>query len=384
MNPRTLERHWEADCFALEMAASGPQLEARLVKLHRAPKWSRRKLLTAGAALVGLAPLTLVPWRVGAQEAEAEGRSLPQQWEDLLLLEAARYLRLTSGQFQQIRSIVRVTDDRLHKLQDQEAKTQATLQRITDRQRAALLAGKTVSLDEQANALLLEKGLRPARERATQEITEYAAPRLARLLTPDQIARAFLLTNGEMPATVARRPALLDPQSGFVLRGPEQAAMRAAAARRVLAHYYPPAVVEALGQTISHEVILADPDQIKLSRFSRLLIVDEAPVDLPLSPDTSAAQPKLALSFSRPRYEPPAGVDKALFDAAQREYMRLEKLPVLADELTAKGTPADRAEALSHTARRLFTSPRWKAMVDERLQRGGIVAEDEAAPGAPG
>jgi len=380
------EHSWEADCCVLGMAASGPLLEERLVKLQRAPNWSRRKLLGAGVTLLALTPLALVPWRVGAQEAGPAGTPLSQQWEDLLLLEAARYLRLTSGQLQQIRPIARVTDERLRKLQDQESKTQATLQRITDRQRAALLAGRTVSLDEQANALLLEKGLRPARERAALEIATYAAPRLARLLSPEQIARAFLLTNGEMPANVAKRPALLDPQSGFVLTSVEQSTARAAAVRRVLSRNYPPAVADALSRPATNGFILFDGDQKLLaSTLTERRITRDYPVyGEQLAPAGAAVANELTLTYSPLRPTPPTGVDKAVFETAQRAAARLEKFPALADELVSRGTPADHVDAVTHLARRLFTSPRWKPVVEERLQRGGIVIEEDAVAPEPG
>jgi hypothetical protein len=373
MKPIWPEEPWEAHGCALGMAAPGRPLEERLTMLGRRSGWSRRKLLGCGLVAAALSPFALVPWQVSAQERDSDPAELAQQWEDVLLLDAIRYLRLTPGQLQEIRQFARTTDERLNKLRQQEAKTHSSLARIARSQREALLAGKTVSLQEQANALLLEKSLRPARETAAQEITLYAGPKFVRLLSREQIMRALLLTHGEMPVNVAKRPALLDPQSGFILEVGLRETARNDALRLALGRRYPTAVLDALGPqvlsfTTTHSEVRVQPTKT-LGDF------------VYASPSNSGATVDFFLKVAPETHALPPNVTKPQFEAAQRERDRLQKdWSSLANEMLDQATPDQIARALAHHVRRLFTSPRWKQVVDGRLRRGGQLTEEEPLP----
>jgi hypothetical protein len=364
------EEPWEAHSFALGMSAAGQPLEERLTMLGRRNGWSRRKLLGAGLLLAAAAPLALVPWQVSAQEHGGDGAPLAEQWEDVLLLDALRYLRLAPWQLQEFRSIARVTDDRLRKLQDQEAKTQASLRRITRKQREALVAGKAVSLQEQTNALLLEKTLKTGRAKAAEEILAYALPRAARVLSPEQKVRALLLTYGETPANTAKRPALLDPPSGFVMTEAIREQVGTAAARTILARRYPAEVLDALGSSFRDYIVLSDSLTIKRTDFEIGAIR--------VSPPHKAGPTQLF--FQSAPSEPPLNVPKAQFEAAQRESERLRKWPALADELVRNAAPKEVEEALGFHVRRLFTSPRLRTVIEERLRGGGQTVEEDPEP----
>lgn len=366
------EEPWEAHGFALGMSAPGKPLEDRLMMLGRRGGWSRRKLLGAGLLFAAAAPFALIPWQVSAQEREGDAAQLAEQWEDVLLLDALRYLRLAPWQLQELRSIARVTDERLHKLRDQEAQTQASLRRIARKQREALVVGKAVSLQEQADALLLEKTLRTGRERAAAEILAYALPRAARVLSPEQKVRALLLTHGEAPASTAKRPALLAPQSGFVMAETPREQARSAAARSVLARRYPAEVLDALGGATIDRLLVGDPlDLARIERSRGALF---------LSDPAESGSVRLFLQAAPPA--PPPNVPKVQFEAAQRESDQLQRWPILASELVQNAAPGDVAEALAFHVRRLFTSPRLRTVIEERLRSGGIVDADDLAPAA--
>src|SRR5205085_240962 len=74
---------------------------------------------------------------------------------------------------------------------------------------------------KQSDAIALERAMRQRRAQVESEIVEYVLPRLARILTRDQIVRACLLTLGEpvRDRNQVLSAALLDPASGFVLGG---------------------------------------------------------------------------------------------------------------------------------------------------------------------
>src|SRR5688500_12269553 len=89
---------WTADAVRAEVALQAA-LEARVAALPRGRPRSgsfRLKLLPALLALT-----TMLPWTVTA--AEPERSSLAQRWEEVLLLDALHYLRLSPSQLQQVR-----------------------------------------------------------------------------------------------------------------------------------------------------------------------------------------------------------------------------------------------------------------------------------------
>src|SRR5262249_36650405 len=97
-------------------------------------------------------------------------------WEDLLLLQATRYLRLTPTQIEQLRPVARRAGSRLARLRDQEEPTLADLRRMALRQREALVAGRNISLQEQSEALSRRNAMRQRRAAAEAEIVREALP----------------------------------------------------------------------------------------------------------------------------------------------------------------------------------------------------------------
>lgn len=137
-------------------------------------------------------------------------------WEDMLLLEATRYLRLTDAQLRQLFAVAQSADGRLTQLRAQEDQSLASLHQIALRQREALLAGRNSSAREQASALTLRQSMQQRRAETETAIVQEVLPQLARLLAPAQVERAFLLAQGQVPPGEAAEPALLDPAAGFV------------------------------------------------------------------------------------------------------------------------------------------------------------------------
>ncbi|MCC2667831.1 MAG: peptidase family protein, partial [Armatimonadetes bacterium] len=66
-----------------------------------------------------------VPESTGSDLAAGSLSAAAEQWEDVLLLEAMRYLRLSGDQVAQVRALSRPTDERLSKLRDDEKRTLA-------------------------------------------------------------------------------------------------------------------------------------------------------------------------------------------------------------------------------------------------------------------
>jgi len=358
------------------MSSPGRPLEERLAMLGRRGGWSRRTLLGAGLLLAVAAPIALVPWQVSAQEREGDAAQLAEQWEDVLLLDALRYLRLAPWQLQELRLVARTTDGRLARLREEEAKTQTSLRRIARKQREALVMGRSVSLQEQSNALLLEKTLKTAREKAAAEILAFALGRVIRVLSPEQKARAILLTHGEMPVNTAKRPALLDPQSGFVMEEGLRHQARETATRRVLAQHYPAPVLDAISNPFSDSFLVISPKVVGTS--------SDVANGLTLRFTATRAEPQpLGTIIEKPVIS--STLPEAQLAAARRDRERLGNWPTLANELVNTAAPKDLAEALGFHVRRLFTSPRLKTVIEERLRSGGQLLEDdpEPAPGEP-
>src|SRR5262249_10088780 len=93
----------------------------------------------------------------------------------------------------------------------------AGMRQIARRNREALLDGR--SGPQQEDLFAMQRSLDERRAQAEAEIVQYVLPRLAAILTREQIARAHLLALGE-PVRDRDRvlgPALLDPAAGFVL-----------------------------------------------------------------------------------------------------------------------------------------------------------------------
>lgn len=175
-----------------------------------------------------------------------------QQWEDVLLLEAMRYLGLSNTQIAVMLPLAKAVDERLAKLREQDEKKLAALEPIVQQNREALLAGKAGK--HQEDALLYWHSLQQQRGQVEEEVIQYVTRRLARLLSRPQVLRAYRLARGEaLPAPVAS-PALLDVSSGFVLNEVRKVRWRDAVVRQDLAKKYPLAVLDADAEAVRNEV----------------------------------------------------------------------------------------------------------------------------------
>src|SRR5207249_3180501 len=109
----------------------------------------------------------------------------------------------------------------------------AVLEPIVEQYREALLSGKTV--DHGSDAFLRWRSLRQKREQVEEEIIQSVSPRLARLLSHQQVLRAYLLARGRgLPGEVISA-ALLEPSSGFVVDDVTKARWRDAIIKNQLA-----------------------------------------------------------------------------------------------------------------------------------------------------
>jgi hypothetical protein len=145
-----------------------------------------------------------------------------EEWEDLLLLEAIRYLGLTRSQVQQMAPLAESADAVLTGVQSGEKQTLTVVGQIAGKQRQELIAGRASSFHEQRTALGMGMRLQQQRARAEEKIVNSTWPQLARVLSPEQLQRAYLLTHGEPPVPEKCSPALLDPTAGFVMENRTQ------------------------------------------------------------------------------------------------------------------------------------------------------------------
>jgi len=196
-------------------------LERRLRMLKHLRTHSPRQAGMVGLILALSAVLCVIPWRVTAQSDTSPDKNvrLAQQWEDVLLLEALDYLRLSPKQYEEMLSMAQFAHTRLADAEQQQEKTRARLEDLVQHQRNALLEGKPPSSSEQAEALDLEHRMFLRQEPAMEEIVNRLTPRMARLLTRKQMYRVWLLAMGETPQGEISRTALLHSNSGFVLDG---------------------------------------------------------------------------------------------------------------------------------------------------------------------
>jgi hypothetical protein len=311
--------------------------------------------------LATLALACLAPCPSSAQEEGLPDRepALAQKWEDVLLLDAIRYLRLSPAQMQQVWPLARVAQDRLNRLAGEEARTQAALARIAEKQRRALVAGRQVSLQEQQDALFLNRTMKEKRERANEEIVNYIAPRLARILTREQVQRAFLLAHGEMPKDVPRRPALLDPQSGFVLNPDVRDEWRTAALKQVLYRRYPRQLVDS-----------------GVRGLPRMVRIRTAPG----ATDATAIFLELALAVDDEQAQAPQ-FPEPLVQSFRKTREFLESRWGNLSALLIQDAMEDELEmALRPLARRMFLSPRLVPVLTERLRQGGQPLPEDDLP----
>jgi hypothetical protein len=367
------ERSWEWDPFVIA-AGAGRGLERRLVALgERRPRSPRR--LAAAAALLGALVLPgMVPWQVSAEgEPSAGGAArLAQHWEDLLLLEAIRYLVLSQEQISQLLPVARKTDARLQQLKSDEERALTALAQVAGRARQALLTGRPPDPRDQEEDARLRAGLDQTRTKAANDIVAFATPYLARLLSRDQIAFAWRLMQGNPPAGVAVSPALLDPESGFVGAA---ASRRGAYESRRSGLVLAPAGGEALpwreqGLQAAREARVLDEEK------ARVLDEEKARADAAVREMYAY---RLAQSYS----------DLALTEADAMKLFGSQSGggaaragdPHFMQRLAQGASMEELAAALEPLVRRLFLSPRFAPVLEEGLARGmGRVLAREAAP----
>jgi hypothetical protein len=248
-----------------------------------------------------------------------------QQWEEVLLLEVFRYLRLSRSQLQQMAEVAGSTDAILAKLKAEEERAVALLARIGPKQREALVDGRAPSPAEQREAARATVTLRRERARAAEEIMRTAAPSLRRLLSREQLQRVYLLVQGEPRPADAAAPALLDPGAGFVTND--------------------------RGQVLQSRLAEAE---------GNLTRADDDPRPTQLSPQDeellAAVRADLLANLQR----------------AQQEVTRFRTaIHERAQEIAREANDPEIESALRSLARRLFGSPRMKPVLEGRLQQGG-------------
>jgi hypothetical protein len=221
----------------------------------------------------------------------------------------------------------------LAKLREQEEKKYAFLEPIVRQNREALLSGKTV--EHQSDAVLHWQFLQQRREQVVEEIIQYVAPCLARLLSRPQVLRAYLLARGGALPVQVNCVALLDPSSGFLVDVATKMRWRDAVVKQQLARLYPP------------QVLAIDP--ASLDRRRTFNANGEEMLETMTAEEQAAEQAqtkKLMLETDWfARWEDPSG--RAL----------------------AAGTEDEQVWALYHFVRRTFLSSRITPVLTERAGR---------------
>jgi hypothetical protein len=376
MRKASLGRDWTADSARADVALRAA-LEVRLAAMSAPRRRACPLRLQLTAALLALA--ALFPWSVTA--AVPEPSSLAEQWEDVLLLDAVQYLRLSAQQLQQIEVVADELSLRLRALEEKEAATRVRLEEIARRQREALVSGAPASLADQDDALRAEREMRDARAETVREIGEIGAARLARILRPDQVRKAYLLAHGQLPPETARRPALLDPQSGFVVDLAALCEVTDAPLRELLAKRYPAQRLDA--------VLL--PSLTLTSHWGIETAVDDATFLSRVSLDVTGTVPDPHATelfvTDRDRTKRTKVVDRLIgFSTKNDGLSTWMRAPSPSPGVDAQGvwrllgsgaTEAELAASLRPLARRLFTSPRCKPVLNERLRTSGLSGPTE-------
>lgn len=315
------------------------------------------------AVALALAVAAILPWKVTAQNRESgETRTarLAEQWEDVLLLEATRYLRFNREQLASLVPMARTASDRIERLVEENDRSLATVERIARKHREALLRGERVSTVEQQGAVQYGRTLQQKRLEAEEQLVLTLAPRLARLLTREQIQRAYLLALGEWPKGEAGSPALLDPDSGFVLAQDPRSEWLEILRTRDPAHIRDSmATPDNAPATLDIEIKLTPSTAPRITTTGA--VSDYAKLNSTISQRDCVAchraAPAKAGWFISNRQVCPASIRPA--DGAARRR--------IADRLVNGATEAELALSLRPLVRRLFFSPRLRPLLAERL-----------------
>ncbi len=325
-----------------------------------------------------------VPGPGGADGGEAIRAPDPtgesaQRWEDVLLLEAIRYLRITSTQLQRIAPLARAADNHMSRPREAERQALASLARIAEENRRSLLAGRGPLPQAQQSWLRQRDSVRQRRSQAEEEVVASVLPKLARILTREQIRRAYLLALGE-PAPerdVAPGPALLDPEAGFVLGRTAYAQVRGGAVRAALAGgNFPPHLIDALsasgmGGPVVFHASGADGHAVE----DTFVFVKPGPGGTGVG-DTGGAARVVGKILVRPGPgEKPEGVPleapdpQAFREAFERVRAVDERYRNLPQLILEGATELELLLSLRPLVRRMFLSPRLKPVMDERTAR---------------
>ena len=308
-----------------------------------------RRIVLIVALMAGAAGLCI---RHAAAEplGDSSTRSeVSQAWEDLLLLEAVRYLRLSRSQLRQLVPLAREAKRHLQKLESKQRRTVALAQQLTDRNRALLVDGQAGRTTDESRLLFFQRTLAEQREQAQGEVVGYIVPRLAQILTREQIQLAYQLAVGEKPKNQVVSPALFDPSSGFVLAPPRPGRNRERQVKsRLVARFRP------------------QPQPGKNGRFADVSVTRlETLVDWEvLSLSMVSGLEPLALSF----YDVREGMTSRRFPPAERRRREQERQRSQ-EEIFAQAEAKDLADALRPFTRRFFLSSRCLPVLQDRLGR---------------
>jgi hypothetical protein len=349
-----LRDRWDKLAELLVAEATQEELEVSLRPLARRLLCSPRLRI----ALEDRLNRRPAPTPLAGARLDLRQERLAEHWEDVLLLDAVRYLLLTDDQLQSLLSLEEKAAERLAALRREEERTRTALEQAVARERRELLEGRAVPPAEHEQVLNAMRTAREKREAAEEKIAAELAPELGRLLTREQVLRAFLLARGEWPREEARSPMLLDSEARFVIDADARRRWRDEAVASLVARRFPKEWVAAANDQHGATIM-----------FTALLDSSVALRDLKVS---GQANPLPAF--------PPAVVE-----AAQREHDRLtERWNGLATLLEEGGATPDELElALRPLVRRMFPSPRLRPVVTERLQRGAPLAPEELLPPPP-
>ncbi len=286
-----------------------------------------------------------------------ESPALAREWEDLVLLDALRYLRFTGAQLDQALPLARSANERMDRFY---ADSATTLQRLKDslrESREALVNGDTAAGAKTAQAAALLRTLGGRRTAAEDQIAQRTASRLAQILTRAQIHQAYLLSFGQTPAGVAPDRLLTDAGSGFVLAAPEQDAWRTSAISQVLARRYPAELVQAAADFRLYAVANS-------SLEADLLVIPTGHEGEPSQQElTQRREAVEQVAEVLKRY--PVETRHALSRDRRELLERWKGLPAL---LLEGATDQELALALEPLVRRLFLSRRLEPVLKERIQ----------------
>lgn len=304
----------------------------------------------AGAQEGMPAPPPAAPATPAVSKAE-----LARAWEDVLLLDALRHLRLSRGQLQGVSPLTTRAERRISELLEGSRRTRASLDRLLTRGRRSLLTGQRLPTTDQEQLLFLRGALRERETQTADAVVRYLTPDFARLLLGEQAGRAFKLALGNWPEGVERSPALLDPESGFILSQDDRARWQTAAISQALSRKYPPALVA--------QSPLADRRTLGALILAGNMVDFTQPVTLSFRSDG------LTLETLQTDVLKVAPAQQA---SVRRELDALRsRLGEVLDEWAEQAPEAQLAEFLRPLARRLFFSPQLATVLEDRLAKGG-------------